>query len=331
MTAPSARGATGPRRITVFGATGETGRLLVRRALADGHAVVAYARNPAKLDVRDERRHDRGRGLDDTAGDRDGGVGGAARRRELGQALFGALLPDRVGRLYDLSRQVADDRGRGLRLRLRVLDPGLATLPWELLYDPGRDEYLCRSARDAVVRHVESAQPLRETLRVPPPLRVLGVVATPDDQESLGAAEERGWIDQAVRLGLRELGRGQRQRVEGGLLQRAQRPLQPPLGPGDLRAADGPEPALEFRPLRPAQFVDGRPRPPAALLQHQQRPLPAALLLPRHGDRELGVVLALVPHPLSLPGRRVCHPAGAPRAVARYGAGPGSGGGRLRG
>jgi putative NADH-flavin reductase len=42
-------------RIAVFGATGDTGRLLVDRALARGHPVVAYARNPGKLDRRDER------------------------------------------------------------------------------------------------------------------------------------------------------------------------------------------------------------------------------------------------------------------------------------
>ena len=41
-------------RITVFGATGETGRLLTRQALAEGHEVIAYARNPAKMGMEDE-------------------------------------------------------------------------------------------------------------------------------------------------------------------------------------------------------------------------------------------------------------------------------------
>ncbi|GAA3842042.1 hypothetical protein GCM10022403_087620 [Streptomyces coacervatus] len=36
-------------RITVFGGTGPTGLLLINQALAGGHAVVAYARTPAKL------------------------------------------------------------------------------------------------------------------------------------------------------------------------------------------------------------------------------------------------------------------------------------------
>ncbi|ABL81698.1 MULTISPECIES: NAD(P)H-binding protein [unclassified Nocardioides] len=36
--------------ITVFGATGPAGKLVIRRALDQGHRVTAYARNPAKLD-----------------------------------------------------------------------------------------------------------------------------------------------------------------------------------------------------------------------------------------------------------------------------------------
>jgi uncharacterized protein YbjT (DUF2867 family) len=36
-------------KIVIFGATGETGRQLVEQALAAGHEVVAYVRNPSKL------------------------------------------------------------------------------------------------------------------------------------------------------------------------------------------------------------------------------------------------------------------------------------------
>lgn len=41
-------------RITVFGATGGTGRQLVEQALTAGNAVVAYVRNPSKLDIENE-------------------------------------------------------------------------------------------------------------------------------------------------------------------------------------------------------------------------------------------------------------------------------------
>ena len=41
--------------LVIFGATGNTGKLLVEQALAAGNQVVAYVRNPAKLDMQSER------------------------------------------------------------------------------------------------------------------------------------------------------------------------------------------------------------------------------------------------------------------------------------
>jgi putative NADH-flavin reductase len=41
-------------RITVFGATGGTGKQLVEQALTAGNEVVAYVRNPSKLDIKNE-------------------------------------------------------------------------------------------------------------------------------------------------------------------------------------------------------------------------------------------------------------------------------------
>jgi putative NADH-flavin reductase len=41
-------------KIAVFGATGETGRQLVEQAVAAGHEVVAYVRNPSKLGISNE-------------------------------------------------------------------------------------------------------------------------------------------------------------------------------------------------------------------------------------------------------------------------------------
>ena len=42
-------------KLTIFGATGGTGKLLVEQALAAGHEVVAFVRNPAKLMIKHER------------------------------------------------------------------------------------------------------------------------------------------------------------------------------------------------------------------------------------------------------------------------------------
>ena len=44
-------------RITLFGATGRTGRRVAEYALADGHDVVAFVRDPARLALSDARLH----------------------------------------------------------------------------------------------------------------------------------------------------------------------------------------------------------------------------------------------------------------------------------
>ncbi|MDX1521840.1 MAG: SDR family NAD(P)-dependent oxidoreductase, partial [Anaerolineae bacterium] len=42
------------KKVVVFGATGGVGRQLVAQALEQGHAVTAFARTPAKLDINHE-------------------------------------------------------------------------------------------------------------------------------------------------------------------------------------------------------------------------------------------------------------------------------------
>ncbi|HLF88268.1 MAG TPA: NAD(P)H-binding protein [Anaerolineales bacterium] len=44
-------------KLTIFGATGRTGRYLVEQALDAGHNVTAYVRNPAKLRYKHENLH----------------------------------------------------------------------------------------------------------------------------------------------------------------------------------------------------------------------------------------------------------------------------------
>ena len=57
-------------RLLIFGATGGTGRQLVRQALERGHAVTAFARDPAALDERDGLRALAGDVLDAAAVER---------------------------------------------------------------------------------------------------------------------------------------------------------------------------------------------------------------------------------------------------------------------
>ena len=115
--------------------------------------------------------------------------------REVGQQLFEAIFAERVYGRYTASVQEAARRGEPLRVVLRLRAPELAAPPWEAMFDPEADEYLCQ--REPIVRYVETAQPATP-LPVNPPLRVLGLVSAPRDLPKLDVAEERRRLTDAI-------------------------------------------------------------------------------------------------------------------------------------
>jgi tetratricopeptide (TPR) repeat protein len=128
------------------------------------------------------------------------GGGGAAAGQDtqtFGSQLFDALLTGDVRTVYERSRQATDGNGEGLRVKLRVNAPELATVPWEFLYDPRAGEFLALSRLTPIVRYLEL--PLGEqALAVKPPLRILGLVASPADAPPLDVAREKARLQQAV-------------------------------------------------------------------------------------------------------------------------------------
>ncbi len=130
---------------------------------------------------------------------------GPARRQaaqavqEFGQRLFEALFAGDIRSCYDVSqREAARQDDRGLRIKLRVQAPELAALPWEFLYDARAGEYLCRSRQTPLVRYLELPQSI-QPLQVKPPLRILGMVASPSDQPALDIQREQGRIGEALK------------------------------------------------------------------------------------------------------------------------------------
>ncbi|MBN1149057.1 MAG: SUMF1/EgtB/PvdO family nonheme iron enzyme [Anaerolineales bacterium] len=117
--------------------------------------------------------------------------------RAFGAALFEALLAGGVRDCYQASLAQSAAQGLGLRLRLRIAAPELAALPWEYLYDARQAEYTCLSAHTPLVRYPEAPQPIRP-LAVALPLRVLGVIADPQDQERLEVERERERLERAL-------------------------------------------------------------------------------------------------------------------------------------
>ena len=84
-----------------------------------------------------------------------------------------------------------------MRIRLRIEPPELATLPWELLYDGDEDTFLSISPEQPLVRYVPARLPARP-MKVTPPLRLLIVLANPDELESLDIEQEQAIILQAL-------------------------------------------------------------------------------------------------------------------------------------
>lgn len=116
----------------------------------------------------------------------------------FGQKLFEALFDDATLRsLYYESRGRAAEREQGLRLKLRILPPDLAVLPWELLYDPRFGEFVSLSHDTPLVRYPELPQS-KSPLTVNGPLRVLGMIVSPYDLPPLNVEREKTLITNAV-------------------------------------------------------------------------------------------------------------------------------------
>jgi Fe-Mn family superoxide dismutase len=117
--------------------------------------------------------------------------------QEFGRSLFEATLVGKVNTCYYRSMDQARQQGKGLRLKLHVKPPNLTVLPWEFLYDPLRGEYLCFSRDTPIVRYTDLSQSV-EQLTVEPPLRILGMVASPRDLAPLDVEHEKGLMDEAI-------------------------------------------------------------------------------------------------------------------------------------
>jgi hypothetical protein len=117
--------------------------------------------------------------------------------REFGQELFEVLLPPEARGLFYQSRREAELAGKGLRVKLQIEPPELATLPWELLYDPRQAAFVGLSTTTPIVRDVGLAQPI-QPLTVAGPLRILGMVASPHGFAPLDIAHEQERVEDAL-------------------------------------------------------------------------------------------------------------------------------------
>jgi CHAT domain-containing protein len=111
--------------------------------------------------------------------------------------MFEALFTGDIRSCFDVSRHNAHAAGKGVRIKLRIQAPEVATLPWEYLYDARSGEYLSLSKYSPIVRYLELATPV-VPIEVDPPLRLLAMVASPEDLPALNAERERLRVDAAL-------------------------------------------------------------------------------------------------------------------------------------
>jgi len=106
-------------------------------------------------------------------------------------------MASEVGAYYRTSLNEARKQKKGLRLRLRIEAPELAALPWEYLYDEAEGDYVGLSTETPLIRYLELGRP-QEPLIIEPPLRILGMVASPHDFPELDVAGEKQLMTEAI-------------------------------------------------------------------------------------------------------------------------------------
>jgi hypothetical protein len=119
------------------------------------------------------------------------GPGVRKAARTIGQKLFDELFQGTVRNLFGSTQTLARQKGRdGVRVRLAVLVPELAGIPWELLYDPGPGNHLCLTHATPLVRTLPVLQPLGP-IAAETPLRLLAMVSQPAGMQTPDTAREK--------------------------------------------------------------------------------------------------------------------------------------------
>jgi CHAT domain len=140
----------------------------------------------------------------------------------FGDRLYQAAFSGQVGECLGRSRLVAESKGVGLRIRLRLPQP-LASIPWEYLYD-AEHGFLGLDPDTALVRYPELPAPVKP-FPISPPLRILAMISSPNDLPPLDVEEEWDKLNGTL-SDLDDRGMVRVDRLEDGTLAALRRRLQ---------------------------------------------------------------------------------------------------------
>jgi hypothetical protein len=143
------------------------------------------------------------------------------RLKQVGQTLREMVMPEPIWALWreSLGRAGSD----GLRLRIRPADAMAASLPWEAIYDPDRNEFPALNIDTPVVRYLEGPIP-HSTEQLPPSLSVLLTGADSDPRRPLDVRAELDRIEAALQP-LTDAGKATVARIDALCAGKLQMPL----------------------------------------------------------------------------------------------------------
>jgi tetratricopeptide (TPR) repeat protein len=143
---------------------------------------------------------------------------------QFGGRLYEVAFSDEMRSILRSSLDQARAQGNGLRVRLRLNDaPELANLPWEYLYNRALNRFLTLSVQTSLVRYLSLSE-IIPPLLVQPPLRMLVMISSPSDMQTLDVEQEWGKLKSALGT-LEQQGLIALDRLENGTLAALQRQL----------------------------------------------------------------------------------------------------------
>ena len=118
--------------------------------------------------------------------------------KTFGAALFDAVFTGDVKACFRSSIDEVRRRNAGLRIRLRLGDPGVADLPWEFLYNRSVNRFIALSVHTPLVRYMDLPERI-QPIAVKPPIRVLVMISSPTDFPSLDVEAEWSRLNESLK------------------------------------------------------------------------------------------------------------------------------------
>lgn len=125
--------------------------------------------------------------------------------KELGQALYNWIFPPDIHTHLHQTEAAARSENCNLRIRMRVENPTIASLPLEFLYRERGDYYLATNPDTVLSRYLNLPLPPERVRRREGPLHMLVILSEPSD---LGKFDAKSWGDMLTEALSRPLEKG---------------------------------------------------------------------------------------------------------------------------